>query len=125
METRKDAGRVLWGLVLVALGLLFLAGNFGYHTWGVWDRWWPLLLIAIGVIMLYRHRADQVLPVSSLTPIEPGAPAEARRFPTGAIILIGVGAAFLLDEWVGGNTFPAFVLIAIGVALVLRQRAAS
>jgi hypothetical protein len=36
-----------------------------------------------------------------------------------------VGLAFLFDEMVGGNAFPAFVLIAIGVALLLRQRAAS
>jgi len=145
METRKDASQLLWGIVLVALGLLFLAGNFGYRTWFAWDRWWPLLLIAIGVILLYRHRAEEAAPIPpgpplvppGTPPVSPGtAPPEAppgpdrpavegKRSPTGAIILIGVGAAFLLDEWVGGNAFPAFLLIAIGVALLLRQRAAS
>jgi hypothetical protein len=161
METRRDPSRLLWGVLLVALGLLFLAGNFGYRTWFVWDRWWPLLLIAIGVILLYRRRmevgAAPVGPPVTVSPPpapgadrpglpavgpaepgappgagppspapEPGAPAgESRRFPTGAIILIGVGLAFLFDEMVGGNAFPAFVLIAIGVALLLRQRAAS
>lgn len=57
MESRTDPGRLLWGIVLVALGLLFLAGNFGYRVWFVGDRWWPLLLIAIGVILLLRQRA--------------------------------------------------------------------
>ena len=162
METRRDPSRLLWGMVLVALGLLFLAGNFGYRTWAVWDRWWPLLLIAIGVIQLYRHRAEvgaipgassPAVPPSPAPPTDrtglpvistsdpgpppattpPGAtslPQEApavasRRSPMGAIILIGVGLAFLLDRMVGGNAFPAFILIAVGVALLFRQRAAS
>jgi hypothetical protein len=36
-----------------------------------------------------------------------------------------VGLAFLLDRMVGGNAFPAFILIAVGVALLFRQRAVS
>ncbi len=56
METRSDPARLLWGIVLVALGLLLLAGNFGYRVGVIWDRWWPLLLIAIGVILLLRQR---------------------------------------------------------------------
>ena len=37
------------GIILIALGLLFLAMNFGLVEW-VWLRqWWPLILIAIGL----------------------------------------------------------------------------
>ena len=36
-----------------------------------------------------------------------------------------MGLAFLFDEMVGGNAFPAFVLIAIGVALELGVHALS
>ena len=60
--------------------------------------------------------------------IDVGRPSEAvpaRRYPTGAIILIGIGAAFLLEDVVGGNAFPAIVLIAIGVAVLLRDRSRS
>jgi hypothetical protein len=155
METRRDSGHLLWGILLVVLGLLFLSGNFGYGTWFVWDRWWPVLLIAIGVIMLYRRSeaarpgadtaptlsapaarplqppGEPVLPAVGQLPgaaqPAPGQPAEVppgahRRYPTGALILIGIGAAFLLDNLIGGNAFPAFVLIAIGIALLLRHR---
>lgn len=140
METRKDSGQLLWGILLAVLGLLFLSRNFGYGTWFVWDRWWPLLLIVLGVVMLYRRseRAEPDAgamaqpPAGTGQPALPGEPVRPapdqpapsrRRYPTGALILIGIGAAFLLDDIVGGNAFPAFVLIAIGLALVLRSRA--
>lgn len=40
----------------------------------------------------------------------------------GAVILIGLGVAFLLEDVIGGDAFPALVLITIGIAFLLRER---
>src|SRR3990170_8931036 len=61
METRKNQGQLLWGILLVVLGLLFLSENFGYGPWFNWDRWWPVVLIVIGLGILYR-RNERVEP---------------------------------------------------------------
>lgn len=139
METRKDQGQLLWGILLVVLGLLFLSANFGYGTWFNWDRWWPVVLIVIGLGILYRRNervepgtasvsqtptgpAEPALPAAGQPAVADQAAASRRRYPTGAFILIGLGVAFLLEDVVGGNAVPAFILIAIGLALVLRSR---
>lgn len=136
MIERRDGSRLIWGIILLALGLMFLLGNFGYSWWFGGMRWWPVLLIALGVWMLYQQRvapAPAAAPPAAPSGAPPGATepgsvpppspaAGGRRYPTGAIILIGIGVAFLLDDVIGADVFPAIVLIAIGVALFLRDR---
>ena len=130
MDERRDSNRLVGGLVLLGLGLLFLLSNFGYFPSGLWDRWWPLILIAIGLIILLRRPEPAAIPPEPPFPpgeTPPGMPpappttTHRRDFPTGAIILIGLGLAFLLEDVIGGNAFPALVLIAIGAALLLRD----
>ena len=128
MGERRDVNRFAGGLVLLGLGLLFLLSNFGYFPWALWDRWWPLVLIAIGLIILLRRSTKDAPAMTPERPAvgpaepDPASAGERRReYPTGALILIGIGLAFLLDNVIGGNAFPAFVLIAIGAALLLRD----
>ncbi len=133
MDERRDSNRFVGGLALLGLGLIFLLSNFGYFPSGLWGRWWPLILIAIGLIILLRRREAAAIPSESpfppgetspgMPPAPPAPPTTAQRrdFPTGAIILIGLGVAFLLEDVIGGNAFPALVLIAIGAALLLRD----
>jgi len=135
MNERRDSSRLVWGIVLLVLGLMFLLSNFGYGWWFGWSRWWPVILIGLGIWLLYRRgESAQPAPGAPATPTPAGPPGESvpqpgepaaqgQRFPTGAIILIGIGVAFLLEDMVGGNIFPAAVLIAIGLALILRDRA--
>lgn len=49
-------GREIAGLILVGLGLLFIAGNLGWTAWINWSIFWPVLLILLGVAVLARHR---------------------------------------------------------------------
>ena len=133
MDERRDSNRVVGGLVLLGLGLIFLLSNFGYFPSGLWGRWWPLILIAVGLIILLRRPEPATIPPEppfppgetppGMPPAPPAPPTTAHRrdFPTGAIILIGLGLAFLLEDVIGGNAFPALVLIAIGAALLLRD----
>ena len=44
------------GLILIVLGCLFLANNFGLLEWGWLRQWWPLALIGVGVWSIVDHR---------------------------------------------------------------------
>jgi len=56
-EKKRDDGSLIGGLVLVVLGLLFLANNllpdfrFGDY--------WPVILIVIGAVLLWKSRSEK------------------------------------------------------------------
>lgn len=46
-------------VILIALGVLFLARNLGWTDFGlgqIMATWWPVILIAVGVSLLLRRR---------------------------------------------------------------------
>ena len=51
---------VVWPMLLVILGLLFLAHNLEFIQWrqlrDLLSTWWPLILIALGLAQLARRR---------------------------------------------------------------------
>jgi hypothetical protein len=44
------------GIVLIVIGVLFLAYNFGLLDFGWLRQWWPLILIGLGVWSLVNHK---------------------------------------------------------------------
>ena len=44
-------------LVLIVLGVLFLLSNLGLlpHLGPLFARWWPLILISVGLLLLSRR----------------------------------------------------------------------
>ena len=49
--------RGLWaGVILIALGAYFLLANVGLLSGFRWDLFWPVVLIAIGLLILARRR---------------------------------------------------------------------
>jgi Domain of unknown function (DUF5668) len=44
------------GIILIILGCVFLAHNFGLLEWGWLRQWWPLILIGVGVWSLIDRR---------------------------------------------------------------------
>lgn len=50
----SDRKGMWFGVILVLLGVMFLLDNFFYWDWWNYSRFWPLLVIALGVIIIYR-----------------------------------------------------------------------
>jgi phage shock protein C len=53
---RRIEPAALAGLILVAIGVLFLLANLDLLGWLRWARFWPLILIVIGLLLLLRRR---------------------------------------------------------------------
>ena len=56
----SDREGLVWPMVLVVLGVLFLAHNLDFLQWrqlrDILSTWWPLILIALGLAQLARRR---------------------------------------------------------------------
>ncbi len=97
MEAR-DVKRVIWGLFLVGVGVLFLLEQTGVVE--PLGTWWPLILIVIGITNLVERRLG------------------------GALMFFLLGAWFFAVSrgWHGmtyGNSWP-LVLVAVGIAIVIK-----
>lgn len=56
-QLQKQRRRYLLAIVLIAVGAILLASNFGLFGWWRWDVLWPAVLIAVGAwILLARYR---------------------------------------------------------------------
>jgi energy-converting hydrogenase Eha subunit A len=59
-EPRSRSASVLWPTLLIAAGAVLLLTNLGYLPQISWDqlwRFWPVLLIAIGIDTLFSRRS--------------------------------------------------------------------
>lgn len=45
------------GVILIALGVMFMASQLGIFSWHAWRYFWPVVLIAIGAGLLLRQNA--------------------------------------------------------------------
>ncbi|HYG57893.1 MAG TPA: DUF5668 domain-containing protein [Symbiobacteriaceae bacterium] len=44
------------GIILIAIGVVMLLSNLGILSWYALAKWWPLILVAAGVGMLFPRR---------------------------------------------------------------------
>jgi predicted membrane protein len=104
VRSPRVTGRLVAGALLVFLGVLFLLDNFGVMDAGDIFRWWPLLLVGIGLTKL-------------LAPTRPEDHA-------GGLVLLLVGTAFFLRAlhlpWFRMRLVWPAVLVVLGALLIYR-----
>jgi phage shock protein C len=127
-----------WGVLLVIVGLFWLAGNLGLHFW---HNWWglsigvviPVLLILAGVGFLFGGRNSMTVSAAQsaaepgaepAAPAEPAGPARARLVRTRADKKIagvcgGIGAYVQIDPVIVRLLFVMAGLASIGIMLIL------
>ncbi|MFC5271544.1 LiaF transmembrane domain-containing protein [Adhaeribacter terreus] len=89
----RRSGKVMAGLILLAVGVIFLLNNMGYF-FPNWLFSWPMLLIVLGLFVGFKHNF---------------------RTP-GGFILILVGATFLAKKYfyiniAWGYVWPVIIII--------------
>lgn len=57
VETRPGMPSIFWGVVLILIGLIWLAGNLGLIAADI--PWVPLGMIVVGVYLILKHRPAQ------------------------------------------------------------------
>lgn len=86
------------GMVLVGLGLIFLFQSFGVLTIG-WGKIWPLFILVPGVVMIVNAWREYA---------QDGDFDRGQAF--GGVMAILVGTIFFFDlDW--GKVWPLFLII--------------
>jgi predicted membrane protein len=61
MNERKNQGRIFWGLLLIALGVVFLLDRMGRLDFGdLVGRYWPVIFILIGISILLSNNFKNI-----------------------------------------------------------------
>ena len=112
---RRDATPWLGGVILIVLGLIFLAQNFGVATL---DNWWAIFILipAVGAFSAAWRKYQAA--GASLT-------SDAVGSLIGGLVLTAVSLVFLFDLKLGtnGNLLWPLLLIVGGVAVLLQTLA--
>lgn len=57
-KPQRVTGAPIWGILLLFLGIVFLLQTFDILPWGLWSilwRFWPVLIIILGLGILLRR----------------------------------------------------------------------
>ncbi len=119
---------LIWGLLILAVGFIFLLGNLGYIEVDVISlllMYWPILLIIVGLSILFDALFIYRTPANVEVQEQKTAYQEVMRrhhrgFPFAGIIVIGVGIAFLVNNFTRYDVFLPIILLSVGLAFLLR-----
>jgi len=122
-----NLGKFLWGLLLLAFGVVFLLVNFGYLDWNIlvdiW-RFWPLVLVIAGLSIMSRGLPNAVniflgvflillvgLVIFNLVT----NPPQKNRWPETSD---NRGSTYTISEEVGSGATAAQIQLSTGAAKV-------
>jgi phage shock protein C len=122
-----------WGLLLIAVGILWLASNFGlpvwFHWWGLsWSIILPVILILAGVAFVMGGRSyvsTQPVPESSEAPAEPQRATRQGRLYRSATerkvlgVCGGLGVYLGVDPVIIRLLFVTGILASFGLVVLL------
>jgi hypothetical protein len=101
-RSRSVPGQIVFGLVVIALGVLFTLDNLGILAAGEILRWWPVLLLAFGVARLTGAGCRRSLVAGVFFTV------------LGALLTLSATGALHADVW----DFWPVLLIAVGASMV-------
>ena len=67
MSNRKKRETLVWGIILIVIGAVFLLHNINFDIWEFIARLWPIILIAWGGWKLYFGLKDRAETIRSGT----------------------------------------------------------
>ena len=109
MELKRDWRQMAIGIALILYGLLFLAERINaLPPWALEFRWWPLIVLVIGLSKLIQPRTANDIG-SSVT-----------------MTFLGLWFLVVANDWFGltwRNSWP-LALVAAGSGMVVRSMAA-
>lgn len=99
---RDPLGRVIFGLIVIAVGVLLLLASQDKIAW---DIWWAYLLMALGVIFIFESLIRSIMPAYR-------RPVSGKLI--AGIVLIAIGAINIygLVSW-----WP-LIIICVGVFIL-------
>ncbi len=126
MSARSRKGALVFGLLLIGIGLVFFLANWysPARAWELLARYWPIFPIFIGVKKFYGYITWKEDPAAS----EAARKSARRRRPSllGGFLWAGLGVLFLLrnfgigpDFWALAGRYWPILLILLGLGKVI------
>lgn len=119
--SRVDSSKVPTGaIILIGLGVLFMLHNLGFWFFNM-DRFWPVILIAIGVWLFVRRWSAASQPGMC------GCDRCRARTFMGPAVLVTLGTLFLLEQTdvVSFHRTWPLLLVVIGLVKVFQGNAST
>jgi hypothetical protein len=107
-ETQRITGRMVWGLVVLTLGVLWTLDNLGLIDASLVVQWWPLVPLAWGLLLVSgingrrKTRAGWIwTAVGVFSLLRPLGLSRAGLFDFWPLILVGIGGSLVYRAWKG------------------------